>query len=244
LLLVLESLTMKKSLLLIALLVPFAIPQIANADLVAGWNEWSTPAADVFAAGTTATFDKSVGTWGNNFRAGSDDGTFGDLLAGADTTIGNSAASHSTGTRSSNNANATMNFTIVDTSGVDRDLEFFHFDAVRRHNSNASTFSLEILAGGSLTAGFVAGDGTFAGGVSHENTTAALNNRGEEVSLTGLSDFTLDANGSVTFQLTFLQATGNNNHLDLDNVGVSAVPEPSSFAVLSLCGLAFLRRRK
>ena len=68
----------------------------------------------------------------------SDDGTFG-TFPGADPTFSNADAStHLLGFRVRDMTNATLDFTVTDTSGVARELHYFSFDSVRRDGSAAN----------------------------------------------------------------------------------------------------------
>ncbi|MGJ8696581.1 MAG: PEP-CTERM sorting domain-containing protein [Verrucomicrobiaceae bacterium] len=210
----------------------------ASGAVIAGWDsDWSTTTADQLVGATGVRADVSGTGLGINFRGSSDDGTFGSI-AGADPSFGTAAADHKLGGRFSTTAAATVDFTVTDTSGLDRDLTTFSFDSVTRNGTQVGSFTLSVVSGGALTPGTV---GT--GNIAASFTANFLEDY--DVSLTGLADNTLEANGSVTFRLAFVQSTAK--HLELDNVavsGVASVPEPSSALLLGLSGLALMARRR
>lgn len=213
-----------------------ATTMTSSAALVAGWTSWDTTAATQAVDATTA-FAKTVGTWNPEFRASHGDGTFGSQIAGADTTIGIDSSGHKYGLRNpSSNMGGTLDFTITDTSGVDRDLAWFGFDSIQR-GSGAASYVLSVLSGDITNGPITGGAGTIGNRTSPPND---LDNF--DVDLTGLADSTLDANGTVTFRIEFTQASGR--HLELDNVGIAAVPEPSALGLVALSGGLLLRRRR
>ncbi len=121
----------------------------------------------------------------------------------------------------SNGFDGFIDFTLTDTTGVARSLTGFHFDTGAFRPSAAIDWELEVLAGGDLTAGSLAtGIATVSAGPMEDDVT---------INLTGLTDSTLDANGSVTFRLNFTGGGGdagaaaNGHHLFLDNVGVTGL---------------------
>jgi hypothetical protein len=214
-----------------------------QAALIAGWETWSEVAADTWDAtqtsGTTAQGVGTVesgGTW-SNFTNGtvangaSDDGTYGSLVTGADTAVGASTD----GVTLFNGYDGYIDFTVTDTTGTARDLAGFHFDSGAFRPKAALNWELSVVAG-DLTPGSVAVGGPVT-------VAAAPIVDDYDVDLTVLADSTLDANGSVTFRLSFTGGTDGSagHHLFLDNVGVSdtsVIPEPSSLALLGLLSVA------
>ena len=136
-----------------------------------------------------------------------------------------------TGIMLPNGADGSMVFTITDTTGTARDLSTFHFDFTRFRFGSAENWSLSMT-----------GVGVVSNGVAGVYNTDS-NLPDYDIDLTGL---VLDANGTVEFSLTFAGGNGSiGQHSYLDNVGVSAIPEPATLGLLGAAagGLLFMRRR-
>ncbi len=225
------------------------MPSLVQAGLIAGFEEWgiTQPFAASLTDGAAASYTfaqtgSPAGTSTINIIAiaASTDGTFGSLaMPSADDT--NNAAND--GIYLANGASGFFLFTVTDTTGVARKLTTFHFDtAVVRPNA-AKTWTLSVDSG-DLTAGIVASDtaANIAGGTADWYDY--------DVDLTGLADHTLDAFGTVVFQLAFAQTSASTSvgghHQYLDNVGISAaaeIPEPTSLALLGLVAGGWLVRK-
>ena len=201
-------------------------------DLIAGWDTWSQFSSDRWNAtdtdGVTAQAvgtHESGGAWINFNNSIVENGASSDGFYGeSESEIGNastSVANSVDGVTLANGFDGFIDFTLDDTTGVDRDLTGFHFDVGAFRPNAATDWELEILSGGDLTPGSVA------------SGTAAVNQGpiqdDESISLAGLDDQTLDANGSVTFRLNFTGGGGDagaaqsGHHLFVDNVGVTAL---------------------
>jgi hypothetical protein len=149
----------------------------------------------------------------------SSDGQYGaEGPTGADTSV----TLATDGVTLSNGFDGFIDFTLADTTGIATDLTGFHFDIGAFRSDAATNWELEILAGGALTAG------SLATGVATVNLGPIQDD--ETINLTGLADSTLDANGSVTFRLSFTGGGGDSgapasgHHLFLDNVGITGLP--------------------
>ena len=239
---------------LFTLIAALAMPLAAQADIVvAGWDTFSsglTPSATYEAAGITATMlNVGLSNGGSEDRGSSSDGTWGSFDGN-----GNAASTAIVGTGMNLTAHNgetgdTMQVTIVNNGTVDLDLAAFHLDALAFRPNASRTFTLDVAAGGALTAGNV-----FTSTPQEITSLGAAPNAAQDqhdeydILLTGLADSTLEVGGTVVFDLEFTGGTpgSNGHHLWLDNIAVSSsVPEPSSFALLSLAGLAIsIRRRK
>jgi hypothetical protein len=200
-------------------------------NLIAGWDTWSEVAPDTWVATQADSVTaQAVGTpeaggvWFNFSNAtvengASSDGQYGALgPAGASTSV----ALPTDAVTLSNGFDGSIDFTLTDTSGIARALTGFHFDIGAFRPNAATDWELEVLAGGDLTAGLLAsGTATVNAGPIQDDIT---------IDLTRLSDSTLDANGTVTFRLSFTGGGGesgapaNGHHLFLDNVGVTGLP--------------------
>ncbi|MDF7823457.1 hypothetical protein P4B35_05490 [Pontiellaceae bacterium B12227] len=193
-----------------------------STNLLAGFEQWSsTHAGSASLTSSTAASYTDVGA-SINSDAASTDGSFGTLVSpAADITN----ESHGDGTRMNNGASATYEFTITDTSGTAKDLTTFHFDTATFRPQSARGWTLSVLSG-DITSGVVA-SGTnahVAGGVADWEDY--------DLDLTGLADNTLDANGTVIFELAFIPvSTGGTagHHQYLDNVGISSVSGGSAY---------------
>jgi hypothetical protein len=221
----------------------------ASAALVAGWENWSEVAADQWnptqlMTATTAVANgtpETGGSWfnfGTNALGRSTDGTWGTIaLPAADSTNDQSTD----GVALANGYDGFIDFTITDTSGTPRDLTSFNFDVGAFRTNAARNWSLSIIAGDLTNAS------NLATGTANHSTSVEIQDD-IDVSLTGLADYTLDANGTVTFRLNFTGGTNSSagHHLWLDNVavfGTAVVPEPS-VALLCMLGMVGLFRRR
>ncbi len=199
-------------------------------NLIAGWDSWSEASADTWNATTTATgisaqasgTPEAGGVWFNFNNAtvengASDDGQYG---ASGPTGAELSVATQTDGTALSNGFDGFIDFTITDTSGIATALSGFHFDTGAFRPNAATDWELEVLSG-DITIG------TIASGTATVNAGPIQDD--ETINLTGLTDNTLEANGSVTFRLSFTGGEGeigsasNGHHLFLDNVGISGL---------------------
>ncbi|TWU28636.1 hypothetical protein [Bythopirellula polymerisocia] len=197
--------------------------------LIAGWETWSEVAADTWnatqATGVTAQAvgtPEAGGSWFNFNNAtvengASSDGQYGALgPTGADSSV----VLPTDGVTLSNGFDGFIDFTLTDTTGTAKALTGFHFDLGAFRANAATDWELEVLAGGDITAGFLAtGTATVNQGPIQDD---------ESIDLTGLADSTLEANGTVTFRLSFTggtapETTASGHHLFLDNVGVTGL---------------------
>jgi len=241
---------MKKQLLILSALVAMlAMPVAAQADILVGFENWITNnpnggAGVVNAASTTATDfsgDSTTGTagWGRSSAGSNDDGTFG-TEAGAETNVG-----FNRGLSLNNGANGFYDFSITNSSADDYALEFFHFDTGTFRPNAAHEWTVSVESG-ALTAQSVESG-------SAENITGGVTDwYDEDIDLSGLTGGNVLAAGqTVTFRLDLAGGTGAaGHHQYVDNIAisgsvVSAVPEPSTLALLGLAGFGLaVRRRK
>ncbi|CAN0336437.1 unnamed protein product, partial [Ectocarpus sp. 4 AP-2014] len=210
-------------------------PDPIPGSLVAGWETWGEVVADTWNATQTngvaaqAIGSPEAGGVFFNFSNGavangaSSDGQYGSAgPSGANTSV----AAPSDGVTLSNGFDGFIDFTITETTGANRELTGFHFDIGAFRSDAATDWQLEVLDGGELTAGSLAtGTATVAADPMADD---------ESIDLTDLADSTLDANGSVTFRLSFTGgggdagSTASGHHLFLDNVGVTALDQALS----------------
>ena len=193
-------------------------PPFEPGVLIAGWDTWDSSgvhAADVTDGTTTGTTSSSGFSLDSDLRANTD-GTWGTF----DTPMADVTADESSdAARLVNGSSGYYEFTVTDTSGLDRDLTTFHFDAGTLRPNSARNFELSVVSG-DLTVG------TVATGVVPSLVGGVQDWSDFDISLAGLADRTLDANGTVTFRLEFTGGTvgAGGHHQGLDNVAVAAEP--------------------
>ena len=216
----------------------------AQADIiVAGWDRATTTPPSIAAsitadgiAGTEIFGTGSQGSWGQ-FREGSDDLTFGSSVTGA---VSNSTAGTTGTMRTKTAGDVYLDFVVENSGGATYDLTGFHFDLWRSYPGVAGTYSVSIIAGDLGTASnFATGSITAKGG----DPTATADYEDFDISLSSLSDVTLNPGESVTFRLLL---TGNNGkaYIHTDNIAVTGtVPEPASLSLfaVSMVGALALR---
>lgn len=191
-------------------------PPVVPGTLIAGWDRWDgsgVHAPNVTDGMTVGTSSKSGFSQDSDRRA-SNDGTWGTLdIPTADVT----ADGNDDTVRLSNGSSGHYDFTLTDTGGTARDLTTFHFDAATFRPDSARNYELSVLSG-DLTVGTVA-TGTVPSLVGGQQDWSDF-----DIPLTGLTDRTLDANGTVTFRLEFTGGTlgAGGHHQSLDNVAVTA----------------------
>jgi hypothetical protein len=244
-----------KKFFLIAAAAAMVLPQTASADIVAGWdffnqgeasatNSDTTTTAQFQATGIAAEVTRHNMTRFASGRGSSTDGTFG-AIAGPPT-----ASTVGTGVGVSlaavNGNSGSIAFGITNNTGADLLFTSFDFDAILFRGNGAAGFELFL---GDIATGTSIGSGTVP---ARSNSNADLTGGSdlhEEISV-DLSAIDAFVDGqTLNFELSFTGGVPNSggNDLNLDNIAfsASAVPEPSSMAVLGLAGLAiFTRRRK
>ncbi len=221
------------------------VPTLPPSTLLAGWDVWESDGviSPSFTEANTTGFTSNNGGvadpngsgFGLDFD-GNTDGTWGTLdTPAADTTTDDNMDVF----RLVNGEDGSLDFTITDTGGVDRDLAIFHFDSATLRPNSSRDYELSIVAG-DLTLG------TVATGTVPSLTGGVQDWTDFDIVLTNLADFTLDANGSVTFRLQFTGSDPNSSqaghHQYLDNVGISelaALPGDFDFSGV-VDGLDFL----
>ena len=207
-------------------------PEPIAGSLIAGWETWREDSADTWIAtqstGVTAEavgYPEAGGVFFNFSNAVVANGASGDGQYGlvGPSEANTAVAAPSDGVTLSNGFDGFIDFTLTDITGAERDLTGFHFDIGAFRPDAATDWQLEVLDGGDLTAGALAtGTAAVAAGPIADD---------ESIDLTNLADSTLDANGSVTFRLSFTGGGGDagsaasGHHLFLDNVGVTALEQ-------------------
>ncbi|CAA6693099.1 MULTISPECIES: PEP-CTERM sorting domain-containing protein [unclassified Lentimonas] len=197
--------------------------------IVAGWDGGgSTPTVVDATKVTAALGTQGVSSFNWSGRS-STDGTWGSVSGPA--TVNNANAWQVKG-----DLNQSQLFTITNTSGADLIFDSIHFDYA--HIFGAITVNVTYVNGGlGLT------DGTSLGSVSTNGSSPSLSDWDDADFTIGSAAFaTLANNQSATFRFDITGAgTGG-----MDNIAISIVPEPSSYALISGCflmGFVALRRR-
>ncbi len=229
--------------------------RFAATTLVAGWDTFITvanPTATHLESNTTATLSTGATTggwddWNNANQGASGDGTFGNLS----TSVASASTAYTGGSNSGQNLSlnrltrgGVLTFTLTNDSGLDRTMDGFYFDAVRRNTQSATGWSLSF-------SGAISGTAASGAITSVANMNGATSGqRDKVVDLTGLTDGVWEAGTDAIFSLTFSGATGTSGgggqETLIDNIGITAdvVPEPSTTALLGLGGLALILRRR
>jgi hypothetical protein len=148
-----------------------------------------------------------------------------------------------------NGAEGTFDFTVTAAAGTTIDFTSFNFDSYRRFANSADQLQFSVLSG-DITNGNVGGPITITQASGSNDTMAVTSNTDFDIDLTTLADRTLLGGESAVFRMAFTSGGGGGgNNTAVDNVGifgnVTAVPEPSSLALLSVVGVCgMVRRRK
>ena len=196
------------------------------AVLLAGWD--NGPTAGYEHADFTAT---SVASLTRTSR-GSNDGTWGDtaLDSAPDATIGTVFFSLNVGDYHT--------FTLTNDSLFDYTIDEIHFDFMS--NNQGGTHALKIYTGTGNTGTLLSTVGTYdgAGQGGDGLNSGTFSNYADKTRTIGA---TIAAGSSLTYTIY-----SETKAIDIDNVAFSgtAVPEPSSTALLGLGGFALILRRR
>ena len=249
---------MKKTMLFIAALA--SVVSISQAGLLLGFDRWGDPfASQNNAASFTAadvsgsmTYSGGTGAAANWFRGdkGSNDGTFGPSLTGANNT-GTTGYFGALSLKGVNDQSSFAVFVTINNNHATDDLVInnFVFDTWREFGGSPPRWDL--YGSGDITTGFLKQTGF----VSNLGTPAALNANDYtdmQMSLTAIGDNVLAAGESATFELRVWENSTTINQAGkswIDNVGIDgtfqAVPEPATLGLIAFSGGALLivRRR-
>ena len=207
----------------------------SSAQIVAGWDTYLGSGADgfpieapVLATGVTASFvtTSDGGPWVIiDERGASSDGTWGTLVGppAADTTVGTSNDQNLE--LSNATTGGTITLTLNNNSGADIALNAFHMDALAFRPKAARTYTLDVLAGGAITAGNVYSSGDQE--IKSQGGLPPDNDQGNDIDhdLSFLADSTLEDGGTVEFLLTFSGGAGDGSgghDLWIDNLAISS----------------------
>lgn len=225
----------------------------ASADiLIAGWDAFDsglTPTVGPTASGITASAAATgFGNGGAEDRGASSDTTWGSFDGN-----GTAASSVIVGTGVNltiyNGGTGSITLTVSNGGTADLDLANVHFDALAFRPKASRTYALNVLAGSDITVGNVFTSPSEAitslGGTA---PNAAQDQHDEiNIALSGLTDRTLEVGGTAIFEIAFSGGTAGSSghHLWLDNVAVSAIPEPATLGLIAAFGggILFIRRR-
>ncbi|MDF3130444.1 PEP-CTERM sorting domain-containing protein [Kiritimatiellaeota bacterium B1221] len=226
-----------------------------SAATIATWDNWTdttdTYDADSFLAGFSASIDVS-GTSSINTGFGSNDGTFGENLPGAATNANSLLLSERNGSN-------TLIITLTNNSGLDVNIDSFHFDFAPRENAidnnehGYDAFTLTYTSGGLGPDSTAIDNKTGLPLVIFGGTNKFSDYPDYDYNLSDdLSDITLGNGESAIFTMEFSGNTngteGPNTSSVIDNMAFqgSVIPEPSTLILLvsSLMGYTFYRRQR
>lgn len=226
-----------------------ATSNTSNAAVIASWDTWTDSAALTYNADAElAGFQATIATTDPNDRAnsggfGSTDGNFGSLLSGAVTTD-NTALLVRSGNPPIDGPKGwnVVTISITNGTGFSYNLESIHFDIGVR-SSSGDSYTLEYTSGGLGPAITSLGSAT---GITNIGDQGNADDFDIDLTSSSLSDITLGTGESAVFTLTIDSYVSVSASSTLDNVAIqgSAIPEPSSAALLGLGGLALILRRR
>lgn len=207
-------------------IVTLLINIIGHADtVVAGWDSWASSVNDspttVLSSDFSASLSTVVGDW-VRLSSGSTDLSFGSV-SGAATSI--DAATGALATQVLDQSY--LQFTITNTGTGNYTLSGFHFDLQRQYSTSPRYYKVDVVSGSDITAGTLVNDQYLTATNPLEQDYADF-----DISLSSLEDNVLTTGESAIFRLTI--SGGNDSaRTFIDNVAVTAVPEPVSLGLLS-----------
>ena len=249
---------MKKTLLTLAFTAFLAATAPVSAQVViAGFDRFNDPfsnqvtSAPVTLPGISATLTVSGTGTSDWYRSntGSNDGTFGPDLTGADNTTTTSYFGALTTTSVNDQSGFYLDISLSNGSAEDITLESLAFDVWRDFDGGPPRWDLSVVSG-DLTVGYV-GQTAF---ISQKNGSPLADNANDYadlnmVTLGGLTDNTLAVGESAVLRLQVWESSFTLSRAGvtrIDNIGVVAVPEPSAYVLFlgfTVLGLVLLRRR-
>ena len=205
---------------------------VAGWDGVANTSTTNQIASQIEAEGVSGAWIwGDGGEWAHQGNSGSQDQTFG-TVSGARKSVGVATGA----LRAGGSSVKVLDFVLSNEGGVSYVLTGFHFDAWATHDSSNTNWELQnvgaamVLSSGTLVS--KAGVNPPAGEADYDDIDIVLN---------GIS---LNSGESLTFRLTFSGGFGASAYTYIDNVAVTAIPEPSTVGLftISAAGCLLLRR--
>ena len=207
-----------KKLILLTLFAALAMPQVASADILVGFENWTGAnpntgpgainAATINEPGFSGDSTTVTNGWGRSAAGSHDDGSFG-TLAGAETTV-----AFNRGLSLNNGVNGAYDFSITNNSANPYTLDFFHFDTGTFRPNAAHEWSVSVQSGDLTAQPILSG--------SADNITGGVTDwYNYDINLSGLTGGNVLAVGqTATFRLDFAGGTGTAGHHQLSLIHI------------------------
>ncbi|VGO21876.1 hypothetical protein [Pontiella sulfatireligans] len=222
-----------------------------QAELLLGFDQWANPfsnqgnsasfvGTDVSGSMTYSGGTNSASEWFNG-DSGSNDGTFGPSLTGADNT-GTTAFLGGLATKGVNDQSAFAVFVTINNDHATDNLVInnFVFDTWREFAGSPPRWDL--YGSGDITSGFLK-QTAFISNLGAPATANANDYTDLSMNLGNIGDNVLAAGESATFELRVWESTSSINQVGkswIDNVGIDgvfqAVPEPATLGLIVMFG--------
>ena len=208
--------------------------------IIAGWDSWgssiSATPASVFATDISASLSTIAGDW-TRVSSGSTDLSFGNVPGAASSTDAATGALATQVLDASGNLSY-LQFTITNNGSSDYTLNGFSFDMQRQYSTSPRYYKVDVVSGSDITTGNLINDQYLTATNPLEQDYADF-----DISLSALADNTLAAGESAIFRLTI---TGGNDSARafIDNVAITAIPEPLSMGLLGFGTILLVLFRK
>ena len=232
----------------LALMAAFMMIGSASADLISGFGVTATQDFDSY-AGTAATVPTDFAFTDGDYSPGGiydASGAYSNSNSNYALVFGDDA-DRAFGSKRSSGGGDFLNWTITNGTGTAIETFLITWDVEQysaggrattidmNYNSNDGGFTQAGITGTTLTTGITG---------ANENLSAVMVTS-RSVTLEPTTPLQNGESILIGFSINHGAGSGSNGHIGVDNITVTAVPEPSSIALLGLVGLAgAVRRRK